>query len=87
MFRSLIPHAREHNERRLAHSLEDAKQSSNDKNAGEIGTGCMQREHSSPEHDVDGQILGDGDTLDDPIGRIFDDENGNIDACCEPLVL
>lgn len=47
----------------------------------------MQSQGCTPEDDVDSKVLADGYSLDDPVGWVFDNKDGNVDTGGEPLVL
>lgn len=47
----------------------------------------MEHEHSAPKDDRNTQVFSDGQTSKQPIGRVLDDENCNIDTSGEPGVL
>lgn len=47
----------------------------------------MESKHDAPADDVGRQVLGHRDALDDPVRRVFDYQDRDIDNCCEPTVL
>ena len=47
----------------------------------------VESQDCSPEANVDAKVFGDGNTLDDPVGGVFDDQDGNVDTGSEPGVL
>jgi hypothetical protein len=40
------------------------------------------REDYTPGHDVETEVFGDRDALNDPVGGELDDEDGNVDTGC-----
>ena len=47
----------------------------------------MEGENRTPKDDVDTEILGDRNMLNDTVGRVLDNENSDIDAGREPTEL
>jgi hypothetical protein len=47
----------------------------------------MECKDCTPKDDVDTQVFGNRYSLDDPVGGVLHDENGNIDTRCQPRVL
>ena len=42
----------------------------------------MAGERDAPGHDVEAEVLCDGDALDDPVCGEFDDQDGDVDTGC-----
>lgn len=47
----------------------------------------MTCENNTPTNDVYTEILCNWHSLNDPVGRVFDNQHGDVDTCCEPGVL
>ena len=50
-------------------------------------TGCVKRQDCAPKTDVDTQVFTDRDPLDDPVGRIFNAQDSDVDTRGQPGVL
>jgi hypothetical protein len=48
---------------------------------------AVQSQDGTPETDVGAEVFGDGHPLDDPVGWVFDAQDGDVDTRCEPVVL
>lgn len=84
---SLVPQTGKDQEAGLTDSFEYAEKRSNSDDTGEVLAGRVKSKCHSPEDNVNPEIFGDGYALDDPIGRIFDNQYSDVDACCQPRVL
>jgi hypothetical protein len=49
--------------------------------------GSVEGQDGTPEANVDAEVFGDGDALDDPVGGVFDGQDGDVDTGGEPGVL
>lgn len=47
----------------------------------------MAHERHAPKHDVDGKIFRNGHSLNDPVGRILDNQYSDIDTSRQPRIL
>ena len=47
----------------------------------------MECQNHTPEDDVDAQVFAEGDSLDDPICGVFDNEDSDVNTCGQPGVL
>lgn len=84
---SLVPHTGQQDEGWLAAGLKDTQQGTQDDHVREALANGMQSQHGTPETNVDAQVLGNRNTLDNPVGRVFDDQDGDVDTGGEPGVL
>ena len=87
LLRSLVPHAGKHKERGLTDSLEDTKKGAYCKNAGEVLACSMECQGRSPKDDVEREVFCDWYALNEPVGRIFNRQDSDVDTCRKPLVL
>ena len=74
-----VPHRREEDEGRLADALEDAEERAHDDEAGEVVADGGAGEDGTPCGDVEGEVLGDGEALDEAVGGELPDEDGDVD--------
>jgi hypothetical protein len=84
---SLVPHTGQQDEGWLAAGLKDTQQGPQHDHVREILASRMQSQHRTPETNVDAQVLGNRNTLDNPVGRVFDDQDSDVDTGGEPGVL
>ncbi len=84
---AFIPHAGHQDEGGLADGFEDTQQGANSDQAREVLAGTVQGQNCTPENDVHAEVFRDRDSLDDPVGRVFDKEHGDVDTGREPGVL
>jgi hypothetical protein len=84
---SLIPHGRQHDENRLATGLEDTQQGTDGDQSSEVVASSVKGQNSTPQANVDTQVLANRDSLDNPIGRVFDCEDSDVNTGCQPGVL
>ena len=47
----------------------------------------MKSQNSAPKTDVDTQVFADWDPLDDPVGRVFNGQDSDVDTSGQPGVL
>lgn len=71
-------------ERGLTDSLEDSEKSSDHNERCKVLASSMQGKGSTPEHNVDAEIFGDWETLNEEVRWIFDNKDRNIDTRGEP---
>lgn len=84
---AFIPHAGHQDEGGLADGFEDTQQGAHSNQARECLAGTVQSQNSTPENNIDAEVFRDRDSLDDPVGRVFDKEHGDVDTGREPGVL
>lgn len=87
LFLSTIPHAREDDKGRLARRLEDAEERAGNDEAGKVLAGGVAGERGAPGDDAEAEVLCYGDTGEDVVLGVLDDENGEVNTCCEPCKL
>jgi hypothetical protein len=87
LFITSVPNGTHDQESRLANSFEYSEQSPDHDKSGEAEAKSMAAQNRRPAHDIDGEEFSDWNALDREIYGVFDDENGDVDAGCEPSPL
>lgn len=87
LFLTSIPHGRDDNKRRLAYGLEETEQSSDGNEASEVFAGSVAGENGAPCDDTEREVLRYGHAGDEPVLRVFDDEDRDVDTGREPAEL
>ena len=80
LFRALVPDRTHDEESGLADSLENTKQSSDGNERRECEADRVQAQDGRPGQNVVTKVLGDWHTLNDPVGRVFDDEYSKVNT-------
>lgn len=84
---SFIPHRRQCNEDRLTTGLKDTQQGTDRDQSGEVVASSVKGQNRAPEANVDTKVLANWDPLDDPVGRVFDCEDSDVNTGSQPGVL
>lgn len=80
LFRALVPDGTHDEESGLADSLEDTEQSPDGDKGGEGEAYGVQAQDGGPEQNVASKVFGNGHTLDDPVGGVFDNEHSEVNT-------
>ncbi len=84
---ALVPHAAHDQEGRLADSLKDAEQGPQCHKRREVLRDSVQRKDGAPQANVQAEILANRDSLNGPIGWVFDDQDCNVNTGRQPGIL
>lgn len=84
---ALEPHTGQNNESRLACCLKNSQKNSADQDAGKVGCNGVACQNSPPADNVEGEVLCNGNSRNDPVCRIFDNEDRDVDTSDEPGIL
>lgn len=87
LFRTFVPDGAHDEERRLADGFENTKQSTDTDQSRKTEAKSMASENGTPCENVETKVLCDRHTLDDPVGRIFDNQDSNVNTRSEPAPL
>jgi hypothetical protein len=84
LFISPIPHRTKDQKCGLADSFENPKKSADSDEGRVVPTRSMACKHYAPCHDIEAEILCNWYSLDDPVGREFDNEHSDVNTRCKP---
>jgi hypothetical protein len=84
LFLTTVPNRRQDDKAWLASGLEDTEECSHDDKACKVFAGGMTSQAGSPGNDAEGEVFCNGDSGDEPVLRVLDDEDGEVDTGCKP---
>lgn len=84
LFLTFVPQRRHDEESWLTDSFEDTEEGAADNEGREVVARGVKCQGDSPEDDVGGEVLCDRHSLDDPVGRVFDEQYSDVNTGGQP---